>query len=66
MKRILSAYQEQTLWFESECSYRAFVQGLERKRIRYRIVEESASDDAGIRVKIQRAYAGYPMGADER
>lgn len=75
MKRIQSACLEQTIRFElSENlpreeaaaavkkeleSYKA---GMDRRRIRYRVIEESTEPDGSILLKIKKQYNSYRTG----
>lgn len=62
MKRIISACLEQTQKFESEDSYQAHINSLERKRIKYKIIDKQTQPDNTIIVKLIRDYGEYFVG----
>lgn len=61
MKRILSACVEQTLRFETKDEAAVYLRRLERKRIPYRIDEQTERAEC-VEIKIARAYNAYPSG----
>lgn len=62
MKRILSACLEQTQRFETEGDYQTYIKGLERKSVKYKIMENQTGADNSITAKMIRDYNGYPVG----
>jgi dsRNA-specific ribonuclease len=62
MKRVISACLEQTQKFETESDYQTYIKGLERKHIKYKIVDKQARSDSTVTVKIVRDYNDYPVG----
>lgn len=62
MKRIISACLEQTQKFETEDDYQIFIKGLERKRVKYKIINKQIQSDNTVMVKIIRDYNHYPIG----
>lgn len=52
MKRIISAYLEQTLKFETEENYQAYIHGLERKQTKFKIVDRQMQPDSTVIIKI--------------
>lgn len=62
MKRIINACLEQTQKFESEDGYQIYIKGLERKHIKYKIVDKHTHSDNTVTVKIIRGYNDYPIG----
>ena len=61
MKRIISACLEQTQRFESEISYQAYIESLERKRIKYKIIDKQIQSDNTVVIKIIRDYNSDPV-----
>ncbi|MDR0924273.1 MAG: protein pyrBI [Hungatella sp.] len=61
MKRIISACLEQTQRFESEISYQAYIESLECKRIKYKIIDKQIQSDNTVVIKIIRDYNSYPV-----
>jgi hypothetical protein len=62
MKRIISACLEQTQKFETDGDYQTYIKGLERKRIKYKIVDKQVESDNTVIVKVKRDYSNYPVG----
>jgi hypothetical protein len=62
MKRIISACLEQTQKFETDADYQTYIKGLERKRIKYKIVDKQVESDNTVIVKVKRDYSNYPVG----
>jgi len=62
VKRILCACLEQTQKFESEEACQSFVKGLERKRVKFKIVAKKELSDKFVELKIKRDYGGSPTG----
>ena len=61
MKRILEACLEQTIKFEPKEDYEKYKKDLERKSIKYTIIEEIENHES-ITVKLKKQYNGYPCG----
>ena len=62
MKRVISACLEQTQKFETESDYENFIKGLERKRVKYKIVDKLTGSDNTVIVKLKRDYGGFSVG----
>ena len=62
MKRIISACLEQTQKFESPEEYQAYLTSLNRKHIKYKIVETQELPGHSVSVKLIRTYNDYPVG----
>ena len=62
MKRIIGACLEQTQKFETEGDYQTFIRGLERKRIRYKILDKQLRSDNTVQVQLLREYSNYSVG----
>ena len=62
MKRIISACIEQTNKFESEKDYETYIRGLNRKRVKYKIVDKKIQPDNSLIVKVIRDYSNYSIG----
>jgi hypothetical protein len=61
MKRILSACLEQTQRFEDHEAFAAYCRMLDRKHIRYQVLEKT-TDASSLIVHMRRAYLLYPTG----
>lgn len=62
MKRIVSACLQQTQRFESETDYQSYLRTLQRKHIKYRLLEKETGQDGSVSIRILREYNGYPIG----
>lgn len=62
MKRIISACIEQTQRFETEADYQTYIRGLERKHVKYKIVDKETQSENSIIIKVKRDYNSYPIG----
>lgn len=62
MKRVISACIEQTNKFESEKDYETYIRGLNRKHVKYKIVDKEIQSDKSLIVKVIRDYGNYPIG----
>ena len=62
MKRIVSACLQQTQRFESETDYQSYLRTLQRKHIKYRLLEKETEQDGSVSIRILREYNGYPIG----
>jgi hypothetical protein len=62
MKRIIGACLEQTQKFEPDGDYQTYIRGLERKSVKYKIVDKQAGSDNIGTVKIKRDYNNFPAG----
>lgn len=62
MKRILSACLEQTQRFEVPENFEAYQRTLERRKVRYKILDKKAEPDGSLTVRLIRDYNHYPVG----
>ncbi|MBU9727448.1 hypothetical protein [Diplocloster modestus] len=62
MKRIISACLEQTQKFESLEEFEAYQNSLDRKHIKYKIVDKQEQPGHSVSIKIIRSYNDYPVG----
>lgn len=62
MKRVVSACLEQTNRFENESDYNLFLSGLERKKIKFKVVDVQTQPDNSVIVKIKKQYNDYDTG----
>lgn len=62
MKRIVSACLEQTQHFESETDCQSYLRTLQRKHIKYKLLEKGMEQGGNVFIRIQREYNGYPIG----
>jgi hypothetical protein len=62
LRRITSACLEQTLKFESEGGTQTYINRLNRKGVKYKIVDKQTGSDNFVTVKIIRDYSTYPVG----
>ncbi|MDR1731560.1 MAG: hypothetical protein LBR61_05645 [Synergistaceae bacterium] len=60
--RILTACLEQTQKFDTENAYQTYIKGLDRKRVRYRILDKQNQSDGSVVIKMLRDYSTYPTG----
>lgn len=56
MKKILSAWIEQILQFDSESEYRAYVRGLEQKKQKFSVVEQEQDSSGKVTLHIKKQY----------
>ncbi len=61
MKRVISACQEQTHQFETEKDYQDYIVSLDRKRVKYKIVDKQTQSDNTVLVKMIKSYSNYPV-----
>mgnify|MGYP000214212154 CR=1 FL=1 len=62
MKRIISACLDQTHEFKSNHDYEVFINGLNRKRIKYKIISCETQPNNSIILKIRKQYNHYSLG----
>lgn len=62
MKRIISACLEQTQRFQTERDYQTYISGLERKRVKYKVIDKQIQPDNTVSIKIKPNYNNYPVG----
>lgn len=62
MKRIMSACLEQTQCFEGENDCQTYLRMLQRKHIKYQLLDKQLNEKGGIVIHIKREYNGYPIG----
>lgn len=62
MKRIQSACVEETLCFENSVYCENYLRTLNRKHVKYRILERKQEEDGYVVLCIKRDYNGYPVG----
>lgn len=56
MKKILSAWIEQILQFDSKLEYMAYVSGLEQKKQKFRVVEQNQDGSGKVTLRIKKQY----------
>ena len=56
MKKILSAWIEQILQFDSESEYRAYVRDLEQKKQKFSVVEQEQDSSGKVTLHIKKQY----------
>lgn len=62
VKRIMSACLEQTNRFESMLDYEAYIANLNRKKVRYKIVEMNTVGNGNVIAQIKKQYNNYDVG----
>jgi hypothetical protein len=62
MKRVISACVEQTQKFEMEKDLESYINSLERKRVKYKIVDRKQSSDNTVMLKIIMQCSDFPVG----
>lgn len=62
MKRIQSACVEETLCFENSLYCENYLRTLNRKHVKYLILERTRDEEEYIVLCIKRDYNGYPVG----
>ena len=62
MKRIQSACLEQTILFELTEELKHYKSELDRKRIPYKVVSETAHPDGSVVIKLKKRYNQYGLG----
>ena len=62
MKRIICACLEQTLKFVTEEDYQTFIKTLDRKRVKYKIVDKQIQSDKTIIAKFIKNQNDYAVG----
>lgn len=62
MKRIQSACLEQTILFEQPDELRHYKAELDRKRIPYKVLSESAQPDGSVLLRLKKRYNQYSLG----
>ncbi|WP_010246271.1 hypothetical protein [Acetivibrio cellulolyticus] len=62
MKRIQFACLEQTIRFELKEEVDTFKKGMDKKRVLYKILEESSQPDGSTIIKLKRQYNSYDCG----
>lgn len=63
MKQILSACLEQVNRFDSQAEYAAFLEFLEKKQVKYKILSVEDCTDGTVIVELKKQYNGYDIGA---
>jgi hypothetical protein len=56
MKKILSAWIEQILQFDSKLEYMAYISDLEQKKQKFRVVEQNQDVSGKVTLRIQKQY----------
>lgn len=56
MKKILSAWIEQILQFDSKLEYMAYISDLEQKKQKFKIVEQNQDVSGKVTLHIQKQY----------
>lgn len=56
MKKILSAWIEQILQFDSKLEYMAYISDLEQKKQKFRVVEQNQDGSGKVTLRIQKQY----------
>lgn len=56
MKKILSAWIEQILQFDSKLEYMAYISDLEQKKQKFRVVEQNQDVSGKVTLHIQKQY----------
>lgn len=56
MKKILSAWIEQILQFDSELEYMAYISDLEQKEQKFIVVEQNQDDSGKVTLHIKKQY----------
>lgn len=56
MKKILSAWIEQILQFDSESEYTAYVRDLEQKKQKFSVVEQEQDSSGKVTLHIKKQY----------
>ncbi len=59
MKRIISACLEQTVRFETAEEFAAFSSAMDRKEIKYKILESADQPDGSVIAKLKKQYNHY-------
>lgn len=62
LKRVVSTCLEQTNRFENESDYNLYLSGLERKKIKFKVVDVQTQPDNSVIVKIKKQYNDYDTG----
>jgi hypothetical protein len=62
MKRVISACVEQTQKFETEKDLESYINSLERKRVKYKIVDRKQGSDNTVMLKVIMQYSSFPVG----
>lgn len=63
MKRIISACLEQTNRFETAEEFAAYTASMNRKNVKYKVVESENQPDGSVIVKIKKQYNHYDTGS---
>jgi hypothetical protein len=63
MKRIISACLEQTVRFETAEEFAAFSSAMDRKEIKYKIIESADQPDGSVIAKLKKQYNHYDTGS---
>lgn len=56
MKKILSAWIEQILQFDSESEYMGYINYLEQKKQKFSVVEQNQDDSGKVTLHIKKQY----------
>lgn len=56
MKKILSAWIEQILQFDSESEYMGYINHLEQKKQKFSVVEQNQDDSGKVTLHIKKQY----------
>ncbi len=56
MKKIVAAWIEQILEFDSKLEYMAYVEGLERKGRRFKVLMQEQLESGVVRINIMKQY----------
>lgn len=56
MKKILSAWIEQILQFDSESEYMGYINDLEQKKQKFSVVEQNQDDSGKVTLHIKKQY----------
>lgn len=62
MKRIVSACLEQTSRFESERDFNEYIERLEKKYTKYKIISTEKQPDSSVLTKVKLQYLNYDTG----
>lgn len=62
MKRIICACLEQTNRFETAEEFSAYISVMERKNVKYKVIEKDDMPDGTVVAKIKKQYNHYDVG----
>ena len=60
LKRIMKACLEQTIKFEMNEEYRKYIAELDKKKTKYKIINENKQADGSVIIEIKKQYNTYP------